>query len=52
MIQNPIVVQLATPKELLVRRMKKYNLSSIPVVTEKRHMLGIVDLLDLLDENK
>lgn len=52
MIQNPIVVQLSTPKELVLRRMKKYNLNSIPVVTEKRHMLGIVDLLDLIDEEK
>ncbi len=52
MIQNPIVVQLSTPKELVLRRMKKYNLNSVPVVTEKRHMLGIVDLLDLLDEDK
>ncbi len=52
MIQNPIVVQLATPKELVIRRMNKYKLNSIPVVTEKRHMLGIVDLLDLLDEDK
>ena len=52
MIQNPIVVQLSTPKELVLRRMKKYNLNSVPVVTEKRHMLGIVDLLDLLDEEK
>jgi len=52
MIQNPIVVQLSTPKELVLRRMQKYNLNSIPVVTEKRHMLGIVDLLDLIDEEK
>ena len=52
MIQNPIVVQLSTPKELVLRRMQKYNLNSVPVVTEKRHMLGIVDLLDLLDEEK
>lgn len=52
MIQNPIVVQLATPKELVLRRMQKYNLNSIPVVTEKRHMLGVVDLLDLLDKEK
>jgi magnesium transporter len=52
MIQNPIVVQLSTPKELVLRRMQKYNLNSVPVVTEKRHMLGIVDLLDILDEQK
>ena len=52
MIQNPIVVQLSTPKELVLRRMQKYNLNSVPVVTEKRHMLGIVDLLDILDEEK
>lgn len=50
MIQNPVFVQLSTSKELVIRRMEKYNLNSIPVVTEKRHMLGVVDLLDILDE--
>lgn len=52
MIQNPIVVQLSTPKELVIRRMVKYKLDGLPVVTEKRHMLGVVELLDLLDDRK
>lgn len=52
MIQNPIVIQLSTPKELVVRRMIKYQLNTLPVVTEKRHMLGVVNLIDLLDEQK
>lgn len=50
MIQNPVVVHLTTPKEIVIRRMVKYKLHTIPVVTEKGHMLGVVRLDDLLDE--
>lgn len=50
MIQNPVAVQLITPKELVIRKMTKYRLNSLPVITEKRHMLGVINIHDLLDQ--
>lgn len=50
MVQSPVVVHLTTPKEIVIRRMIKYKLNSLPVVTEKGHMIGIVKLDDILSE--
>lgn len=51
MIQNPIVIHLTTPKEILIRRMIKYQLHVVPVVTEKGHIIGVVKVDDVLSES-
>lgn len=47
MNQNLILGRLTTPKEILLRRMVKYNIYAIPIVNEKREVLGVVHLQDI-----
>lgn len=50
MNQNLVLGRLTTPKEILLRRMLKYNLDSVPIVDEKREIKGIVILHDIAED--
>lgn len=50
MTPNIVVVSLTTPKEIALKKMIKYKIFALPVISEKRHILGIVSLDDLLEE--
>ena len=45
----PLTVKPETDREEAARLISKYNLLAIPVVDEKRHMLGIVTVDDVID---
>lgn len=49
MLQNIVEVNLSTPVELVINKMLKYRLSSMPVVTKDRHLQGIITLDDIVD---
>lgn len=49
MEQNIVEVTITTPVEVVINKMLKYRLSSIPVVNKDRHMLGIITLDDIVD---
>ena len=50
MNQNLVLGRLTTPKEILLRRMIKYNIYAIPIVDEKREILGIVSLQNINED--
>ncbi len=52
MIQNLIVIHLKTPVEIALKKMLKYKLFSLPVIDEKKQIIGIVNLDDLNLEEK
>lgn len=47
MIPKVISVNLNTPAEVALRRMVKYDISSLPVVDNERRIIGLVSLRDL-----
>lgn len=49
MIQNVVVLHLTTPGEIAMKRMMKYKLASIPVIDTERVMLGMVTMVDLIN---
>ena len=49
MVQNLIVAHLTTTKEIVLKRMLKYNIQTIPLVDDQKHLLGIVTIDDLSD---
>ena len=50
MNQKLVLGRLTTPKEIVFRRLIKYNLYALPIVDEKRKLLGIVTLQDIAKE--
>jgi CBS domain-containing protein len=50
MIQNVIVLHLTTPLEIAIKRMIKYQVYALPVVDNKRHILGSVTFDDLSEQ--
>lgn len=50
MIQNLVVLHLTTPEQIAIKRMLKYKLHALPVVDEKRKILGIVSFDDLAEQ--
>jgi CBS domain-containing protein len=50
MIPNVIVISLTTPKEIALKKMIKYKLYALPIINEKREILGIVTIDDLLEK--
>ncbi len=50
MIQNVIVVHLTTPLEIAIKKMLKYKVNSLPVINEKKNILGIVTIISLLNK--
>lgn len=49
MVPNLVVISLTTPKELALKKMIKYKLYALPIITEKREILGLVTIDDLLE---
>lgn len=47
MIQNVIVTHLTTPKELVLKKMIKYEIKAIPVIDDNKQILGIINLYDI-----
>ncbi len=47
MTQNPIVIHLNTPLEIVIKKILKYKLFALPVVNEKKEIIGIITLDDL-----
>lgn len=49
MSQNVIVSHMSSPKEIVLKKMFKYKLHAIPIINDKKNILGIVDLDDIAD---
>ena len=49
MTQNISVIQLSTPEIVVLRKIIKYKLFSLPVVDREKKMLGIVTFDDVID---
>lgn len=49
MTQNVSVVHLKTPKEIAIKRMLKYKLTSIPAIDNNKRILGIVTFDDIAE---
>ncbi len=47
MVQNIIVAHLTTPEELVIKKMLKYKLYSLPVVDHDRKILGVINMDDV-----
>ncbi len=52
MITNPIVLHLTTPKKIALKKILKYKISTLPVVTEDKKIIGIISFDDLLTEEE
>jgi len=50
MTPNVVVISLTTPKEIAMKKIIKYKLYALPIINEKRHILGIVTIDDLLEK--
>jgi magnesium transporter len=48
MITNPVSANLATPKEIILKKMVKYKIDSIPIVDERNHLVGVVGMVDVV----
>ncbi len=49
MTPNVVVISLTTPKEIALKKMIKYKLYALPLLNDKREILGIVTIDDLLE---
>lgn len=49
MVPNVVPVYLTTPPEIALTKMIKYKLYALPIINQKRHMLGIVTIDDLIE---
>lgn len=49
MNQNVIVIHLTTTKEIAIKKILKYKLQSIPVIDQKKTLVGIVALDDITE---
>ncbi len=52
MITNPVVLHLTTPKKIALKKILKYRISTLPVVTEDKKIIGIISFEDLLTEEE
>lgn len=50
MTPNVVVISLSTPKEIAMKKMVKYKIYALPIINEKREILGIVTIDDLLEK--
>jgi len=51
MITNLIVLHLTTSKEIAIKKMIKYKLTTLPVIDNQKRIVGIVSFDDLFEEN-
>ena len=49
MTQNLSLIYLTTPEIVVLRKIVKYKLNSLPVVDKDKHILGIVRFDDVID---
>jgi len=49
MIPNVVAVYLTTPPEIAMKKMVKYKIYSLPIINDKRQLLGIVTIDDLAE---
>ncbi|NTU46648.1 magnesium transporter [Candidatus Roizmanbacteria bacterium] len=49
MIQDPIVIHLTTPIEIVINKLFKYKLAALPVLDKNKEILGIVTMDDMGD---
>lgn len=49
MTQNVTAASLTTPPALALKKMVKYKIHALPIINEKRHILGIVLIDDLVE---
>lgn len=49
MVPNVSAVYLTTPVEIAIKKMLKYKICALPIINEKQHILGIVNLDDLVE---
>lgn len=52
MITNPIVLHLTTPKKIALKKIIKYKITTLPVITEDKKIVGIISFDDLLLEEE
>lgn len=48
MITNPVTASLSTPKEIILKKMVKYKIDSIPIVDDRNHLVGVVSIVDVV----
>jgi len=51
MITNLVVIHLTTSKEIAIKKIIKYKLSTLPVIDHEKRIVGIVSFDDLFEEN-
>lgn len=49
MIPNVVAVYLTTPPEIAMKKMIKYKIYSLPIINDRRGLLGIVTIDDLVE---
>lgn len=49
MIPNVVAVYLTTPPEIAIKKMIKYKVYSLPIINDRRHVLGVVTIDDLVE---
>ncbi len=49
MIPSVVPVYLTTPPEIALTKMIKYKIYALPIISDKRHMLGVVTMEDILE---
>lgn len=52
MITNPIVLHLTTPKKIALKKIIKYKITTLPVITEDKKIVGVISVDDLLLEEE
>lgn len=49
MTQNVVVVHLTTPGQIVLNKIIKYRLSALPVIDDKKHLVGIATIVDVIN---
>lgn len=49
MIPNVVTVFLTTPPEIAIKKMLKYKIYALPIINERRHILGIITIDDVVE---
>lgn len=49
MTQNVVVVHLTTPGQIALNKIIKYKLSALPVIDDKKHLVGIITIVDIIN---
>jgi magnesium transporter len=52
MITNPVTASLSTPKEIIIKKMVKYKIDTIPIVDDRNHLVGVVSIVDVVRETE